>query len=107
LDLREIALSGRQFTWANRRETLTFEKSDQILGSVEWEQKCPLVSVRAFTHPGSNRTPLLIDLGHCAHIGNSACFCFELSWLHQEGFFEIVAAKWGNVPKSDFLIQNW
>ena len=39
LDLREIDLSGRQFTWANRRDTPTFEKLDRILASVEWEQK--------------------------------------------------------------------
>jgi hypothetical protein len=47
LDLRELALSGRQYTWANRRENQTFEKLDRILVSVEWEQKIPLASVRA------------------------------------------------------------
>ena len=37
LDLREIVLSGRQFTLANRRDTPTYEKLDRILASVEWE----------------------------------------------------------------------
>jgi exonuclease III len=37
LDLKEIALTGRQFTWANRREVPTYEKLDRILASVEWE----------------------------------------------------------------------
>jgi hypothetical protein len=59
LDLREIALSGRQFTWANRRDTPTFEKLDRVLASIEWEQKYPLVSVRALTRSGSDHTPLL------------------------------------------------
>jgi exonuclease III len=63
LDLREIALSGRQFTWANRRETPTYEKLDIFLASVEWEQKFPLVSVRALTRSGSDHTPLLLDSG--------------------------------------------
>jgi hypothetical protein len=27
LDMREIALSGRQFKWASRKETPTYEKS--------------------------------------------------------------------------------
>jgi exonuclease III len=49
LDLREIALSGRQFTWANRRENPTYEKLDRILASVSWEQKCLLASVRELT----------------------------------------------------------
>jgi hypothetical protein len=43
LDLREIALSGRQFTWANRKEIPTYEKLDRVLASVSWEQKFPLV----------------------------------------------------------------
>jgi hypothetical protein len=38
-----------------------FEKLDRVLASVEWEQKFPLVSVRALTRSRSNHTPLLID----------------------------------------------
>jgi hypothetical protein len=34
LDLRELVLSGRQFTWANRKEVQTFEKLDRALASV-------------------------------------------------------------------------
>ena len=52
LDLREIDLSGRQFTWDNRRDTPTFEKLDRVLTSVEWEQKFPLVTVRTLTRTG-------------------------------------------------------
>jgi hypothetical protein len=49
LNLREIALSGRQFTWVSRRENPTYEKLDRVLASVEWEQKFPLVTVWALT----------------------------------------------------------
>jgi endonuclease/exonuclease/phosphatase family metal-dependent hydrolase len=63
LNPREIALSGRQFTWVSRRENPTYEKLDRVLASVEWEQKYPLVTVRALTHSGSDHTPLLIDAG--------------------------------------------
>jgi hypothetical protein len=48
LNLREIVLSGRQFTWANMRAIPTYEKLDHMLASVEWEQKFPLVSVESF-----------------------------------------------------------
>jgi hypothetical protein len=80
---------------------------DRVLASIEWEQKYPLVSVRALTRSGSDHTPLLIDSGHHAHIGNSARFSFELSWLRQEGFFEMVATEWGNVSLGDSPIKNW
>jgi hypothetical protein len=45
LDLQEIALSGRQITWASCRETPNFEKLDRVLASVEWKNKFPLVSL--------------------------------------------------------------
>ena len=47
LDLREVELSGRQFTWANSLPIPTYEKLDRVLTSVEWEQKFSLVTVRA------------------------------------------------------------
>jgi exonuclease III len=62
LDLREIALSRRQYTWANRRETPTFEKLDRVLATVGWEENFPLVTIRALTRAGSDdHTPLLTD----------------------------------------------
>ena len=76
LNLREIALSGRQFTWANRKENPTYEKLDHILSIVEWEQKIPLVTVRVLIRTGSDHTSLLIDSGNHAHIGNKAHFFF-------------------------------
>ena len=47
LDLRELELSGRQFTWANSLPIPTYEKFKRVLTSVEWEQKFSLVTVRA------------------------------------------------------------
>jgi hypothetical protein len=35
LDLREILLFGTQYTWANRRESPTYEKLDRVLASVD------------------------------------------------------------------------
>jgi endonuclease/exonuclease/phosphatase family metal-dependent hydrolase len=94
LDLREIDLSGRQYTWASRRENPTYEKLDRVLASIEWEQRFPMVTVCALTRAGSDHTPLLIDSGHHSHIGNRARFSFELSWLMKEGFYEMVDAEW-------------
>jgi hypothetical protein len=70
LNLQEIALSGRQFTWDNRRENPTYEKLDRVLSIVNWEQKFPLVTVRALTRSGLDHTPLLIDSGNhaCSHL---------------------------------------
>ena len=107
LALREIELSGRQYTWANRREKPTYEKLDRILVSVPWEQKFPLVTVRALTREVSDHTPLIIDSGEQAHLGNKATFSFELSWLRQEGFSEMVTREWAAVNHGDTPMVVW
>jgi hypothetical protein len=107
LDLREIALSGRQYTWANRRDNPTYEKLDRILASVEWEQKYPLVSVRALTRSGSVHTPLLLDSGAQSFMGNKFHFSFELAWLKVDGFFNMVAKEWGSVHTGTGALERW
>jgi hypothetical protein len=99
LNLRELALSGRQYTWASRRDNPSYEKLDRILTTVDWEQKFPLVSVRALsrTGSGSDHTPLLIDSGIKAHNGNQPRFSFELFWFRQEGFYEMVSKEWNSI----------
>jgi hypothetical protein len=72
---------------------------------VEWEQKFPLVSVRALSLSGSD--PLLIHSGSKAHRGNKARFSFELSWFEQDGFDEIVASEWAAGPIGKTPIATW
>jgi hypothetical protein len=45
LDLREVAMIGRQFTWANNLLEPTYEKLDRVLMDSDWEDKFQLVSV--------------------------------------------------------------
>jgi hypothetical protein len=104
LELREIALSGKH--WASRRTIPMFEKLDRVLASVEWEEKYPLVSVRALTRIESH-TPLLIAMGSPAHLGRSMLFSFELSWLKQEGFFDMVKNLWESTHSGDSPIDKW
>jgi hypothetical protein len=107
LNLREIVLSGRQYTWASRRETPTYEKLDRVLASVDWEHKFPLVSVRALSRSGSDHTPLLIDSGEHAHLGNKALFSFELSWLREDGFHDLVKREWNASVSGNNPIEIW
>jgi hypothetical protein len=108
LDLRELALSSRQFTWANCRDTPTYEKLDRILTNVDWEQKLTLVSVRALTRSGSDHTPLLIDSGDQAFLGNKKKFSFELSWFKIDGFMEMIAQDGkGNFHSLRMFLRGW
>jgi hypothetical protein len=41
LDLRELEISGRKFTWANALQKSTYEKLDRVLVSTEWDKRFP------------------------------------------------------------------
>jgi len=61
LNLRELEMSGRKYTWANSLEKPTYEKLDRILMATEWEQKFPLSNVIALNRDISDHTPLLLN----------------------------------------------
>ena len=75
-------------------EIPTYEKLDRVLASVEWEEKFHMVTVRAMTCTGSDHTPLLVDFGEADHLGNKSLFSFKLSYIRQEGFYEMVRDQW-------------
>jgi hypothetical protein len=96
LNLRELELTGRKYTWTNYAEVPTYEKLDRIMVTIEWEQKFPLASVQALTHGISDHTPLLLDVGEPSHRGNTRNFKFELGWQTRDVFFSWL--KWfGNL----------
>jgi hypothetical protein len=47
LDLKEVSLYGRQYTWARPGDDPTFEKFDSVLVSTDWEDKYPMATVEA------------------------------------------------------------
>ena len=65
LDLREVHMIGRKFTWANSLPEPTYEKLDRVLMSTDWEFKYPLVTVRALERIEalSDHAPLLLSTG--------------------------------------------
>jgi hypothetical protein len=85
----------------------SYEKLDRILASVEWEQKFTLVSVRALTRSGSDHTPLILDSGDQAFIGNKSTYSFELAWLKMEGFYKMVSQQWASVSQGDNPMELW
>ena len=77
-NLRELELSGRQFTWANNLSNQTFEKLDRILVTTEWETKYPKATVQALTREISDHTPLFLNSGDGDSTPPHSDFKFEL-----------------------------
>lgn len=107
LNLRELELSGRKFTWASSAEIPTFEKLDRILVSTDWEQKFPLSTVEALTRQISDHTPLLLDTWNASYRGNNSSFKFELGWLTRDGFHDMVAKVWQEETRGESPMQKW
>jgi hypothetical protein len=106
LELRELELSGRQYTWANNLQSPTLEKFDRILVSTEWELKYPLVTINALRRTISDHTPLLLNTGmssqHTSHM-----FKFELRWLLKDGFYDMVIEIWQKERKGSSPLEIW
>jgi hypothetical protein len=66
LDLREVSMVGRQFTWANSLPDPTYEKLDHVLMDTDRENKFPLVTVRSLERIErlSDHAPILLTLEH-------------------------------------------
>jgi hypothetical protein len=106
LNLRELALSGRRFTWASSAEIPTFEKLDRILVSIDWEQKFPVSMAEALTRELSDHMPLLLNTGDAAHRGNTHQLKFELGWLTRDGFHDMVAKVWQSASRGTLLCNS-
>ncbi|PWZ12203.1 hypothetical protein Zm00014a_002255 [Zea mays] len=91
LNLRELEMQGRKFTWMSARENPTFEKLDRFLVSSEWEHEFPLALVQSLYSENSDHTPLLLQNGNASYRGKNQRFRIELEWLHRDGFQEMVA----------------
>jgi hypothetical protein len=107
LDLREIVMTGRQYTWAGPGVNPTFEKLDRVLVSTEWEIQFPLTSVEPRDRNISDHTPLVINTGASTHQTRDRPFKFERGWLLRDGFYDMVANIWQSETKGSTPLERW
>jgi hypothetical protein len=99
---------GRQFTWANNLPEPTYEKLDRVLMDSDWEDKFPMVSVRALERIESlsDHAPILMTTGSARPRG-ARRFKFELGWLHRDGFHDMVKSIWERPAVGHSPIERW
>jgi hypothetical protein len=107
LNLRELEMLGRRYTWANSMPNPTYEKLDKILMSTEWEQNYLLVNVVALSRDISDHTPLLLDTGRAPSNGYQPLFKFELGWLLHDEFVDMVKEIWESVADGEDVMRQW
>jgi hypothetical protein len=107
LDLREIVMTGRQYTWADPGDNPTFEKLDRILVSTECEIQFPLTSVVPRDRNISDHTTLVVDTEASTHQTGDRPFKFERGWLLRDGFYDMVANIWQSEIEGSNPLERW
>ena len=96
LELKEMYLNGRRYTWSNERVEATLEKIDHAFCTNSWEDLHPSSHLMALGSAVSNHWPMLLDLNADLIMGRR--FKFEAFWTRVEGFMEVVSVAWGSIP---------
>jgi hypothetical protein len=90
--LREVHMSGGQYTWSNNHTDPTLEKLDRFFMSSSWEDLFPLVTVHKLVREESDYNPLIL---HTLDIRlKSRGFRFEKGWINEENFLERDKRSW-------------
>jgi endonuclease/exonuclease/phosphatase family metal-dependent hydrolase len=75
LELLDLQLHGRTFTWSNERELPTLVRLDRALVSLDWEELFPNSFLQALSSDASDHSPLLLQT--CSGFPRKPWFHFE------------------------------
>jgi exonuclease III len=92
LELLELHLHGRPFTWSNERTHPALERIDKVFVSPDWELLFPSSSLQAIYSRCSDHSPLLLSLETCTRPKRR--FTFLAFWPKLAGFLDTVKAVW-------------
>ena len=67
LQLLDIHLHGRRYTWSNEREQPTMVRLDRALASLDWEERFPDCHLQALASDASDHCPLLLQTSLTAY----------------------------------------
>lgn len=104
LELREIELLGRRFTWSNERSSPTLVKLDRAFCSMSWEDLFPNCILQSTAAGVSEHCPLLLALN--SNITGKRHFQFESFWPTLPGFQETVSNAWQAVADQEPPLQR-
>ncbi|XP_078169794.1 uncharacterized protein LOC144564134 [Carex rostrata] len=92
LDLLNITLQGRRFTWSNERDNPSMAQLDRFLISIDWNNKFPNSKQKSLPNTSSDHCPILFTAQ--TQFQKTNFFRFENCWLKFKQLDEIVAQQW-------------
>jgi hypothetical protein len=104
LQLLEIDLNGKFFTWSNEQDDPSMSRIDRFLATTEWHGKFPQANLQAIGIMTSDHCPLVMQ--GCSDFGFYRGFRFEAFWTKIDGFGEVVQQAWtSSVSSSDAILR--
>lgn len=92
LELKELKLNGRKYTWTNEQENPTMTRIDRVFYTLQWEDLFPTSHLQALVSMLSDHCPLYLQ-GSTEQFKYNG-FRFELFWIHMPGLQQTVNAAW-------------
>lgn len=92
MELKEIPLLGRRYTWSNERTSPTLVKLDRVLCTGDWEDIYPDCVLQSHASEMSDHCPLVFGLQD--GVRGKTRFHFESFWPQLPGFFDTVKNSW-------------
>lgn len=92
MELKEIPLLGRCYTWSNERDSPTLVKLDRVLCTVDWEDFYPHCVLQSHVTEMSDHCPLVLGLKD--GVKGRKRFHFESFWAHLPDFLDTVKNSW-------------
>lgn len=105
LELLEIPLVGRNYTWSSKRLTPTFLKLDWVLISSHWNSMGASYSLQDAPTTASDHTQLILDIRTHHNISRRS-FKFETYWLRNTQTREVVQKAWAAAPVTQNYIKK-
>jgi hypothetical protein len=104
MQLKEIKLNGRRFTWSNEQTNPTLTRIDRLFCTAEWDLLFPACFLHSLPSLMSDHTPLLLQ-GDLDHRPNSS-FRFENFWTAMPGFQDMVQDTWVRPVNSQLPLKR-
>jgi hypothetical protein len=98
LELKELNVRGRKFTWSNDRNQT---RIDRAFCSVSWDLLLPRVFLQALSSKMSYHYPLVIIGSLVVKKYNG--FCFETFWPKLPRYQDVVTTSWSKSIKVSSL----
>jgi exonuclease III len=92
LELKDLYMHGRIFTWSNGREVPTMSRIDRVLVSADWDLQNPDAMLQALSSSALDHAPLHVSMS--AAFRPKRRFKFELFWLKLDGIDEAIKQAW-------------